>query len=56
MYQGLLPIIVYSNHGPGLTLTYFLARSNFATYDFIWKNVKVIDSLEIIAASDMEIG
>ena len=28
---GLLPIIVYTIDDPGLTLTYFTARSNFAT-------------------------
>ena len=27
-YQGLLPIILYSNDDPGEALTYFMARSN----------------------------
>ena len=27
--RGLLPIIVCSNDDPGVTLTYFMARSNF---------------------------
>ena len=27
-YQGLLPVIVCSNDDPGVTLTYFTARSN----------------------------
>ena len=30
-YWGLQPIIDYSNDDPGLTLTYFTARSNFET-------------------------
>ena len=30
-HQGLLPIIVCSNDDPGLTLTYFTARSNVLT-------------------------
>ena len=29
------PIIVCSNDDPGLALTYFTTRSNFATYAFI---------------------
>ena len=29
-HQGLQPIIVCPNYYPGLTVTYFLARSNFA--------------------------
>ena len=41
---------------PEFTLTYFSARSNFATQAFIKKNVTVMVSLEIIAAFDMEIG
>ena len=30
-HWGLLPIIVCSNDDPGVTLTYFMARSNFVT-------------------------
>ena len=30
-YRGLLPIIVYINDDPGVTLTYFTARSNLET-------------------------
>ena len=30
-HRGLLPIIVYINHDPGVTLTYFTARSNLET-------------------------
>ena len=31
---GILPIIVYSNDDPGVTLTYFTARSNLVTLAF----------------------
>ena len=30
-HRGLLPIIVYINDDPGVTLTYFMARSNLET-------------------------
>ena len=33
--SGIQPIIFCSNDNPGLTLTYFTARSNFATYAFL---------------------
>ena len=29
------PFIIYANYDPGLTLAYFTARSNFATYYII---------------------
>ena len=29
---------VYSNDDPGLTLTYFAARSNLASYPFLWRS------------------
>ena len=32
LHMGLLPIIVYSNDDPGVTLTYFTARSNLITF------------------------
>ena len=48
------PFIFCANYDPGLTLTYFTARSNFATLAFIWENVTLMDSLEIIAACDLE--
>ena len=31
--------MVCSNYDPGLTLTYFTARSNFATYAFLHGNM-----------------
>ena len=31
LHRGRLPILVYSNDDPVLTLTHFIARSNFVT-------------------------
>ena len=39
-------IIFCSNDNPVLILTYFTARSNFATSAFIWENVTMMDTLE----------
>ena len=55
-YRQLNPIIFYSNDYPGLTLTYFTARSNFSTLAFIWENGTVMDYLEINASGDLEFG
>ena len=49
-------IIFCSNDNPVLFLTYFTARSNFATSAFIWENVTMMDTLEIIASCDLEFG
>ena len=53
-HQRPMPIKFCSSYDPGFTLTYFMARSNFATYTFIWENVTMKDSLEIIAPCDLE--
>ena len=50
------PFIICANYYPRLTLTYFTAWSNFATYAFSWEIVTMIDSLEIIASCDLEFG
>ena len=55
-HRKLKPIIVCSNDNPELTLTYLMARSNFASWAFIWENVTIMDSLVVIAACDMEVG
>ena len=39
---------VYSNDHPGLTLTYFTARSNLVPYAFVWEKSKTIDFSETI--------
>ena len=49
-------IIFCSNDNPVLILAYFTAMSNFATLAFIWENVTMMDTLEIIASCDLEFG
>ena len=34
---------------PGMTLTYFMARSNLVPYAFVWEKVKTMDFSETIA-------
>ena len=55
-HQGFKLIIFVTNDNPVLILTYFTARSNFATSAFIWETVTVMDTLEIIASCDLEFG
>ena len=38
-HQGLKLYKVYINDDPGLTLTYFTARSNLVAYTFEWEKV-----------------
>ena len=47
--------MVCSNDDPGVTLTYFTARSNLVIYAFLWKS-KTLDFSETIAASDMKVS
>ena len=47
-------IIFCSNDNLVLILIYFTARSNFATSAFIWENVTMMDTLEIITSCDLE--
>ena len=49
-------ILFCSIDNPVLILTYCPARSNFATSAFIWKNVTMIYTLEIIASYDLKSG
>ena len=49
-------IIFCLNDKTVLILTYFTARSNCATLAFKWLTVTMIDTLEIIASSDLEFG
>ena len=43
---------VCSNHDPGLTLTYFMARSNLVPSAFIWEKGKTMDFSETIVIYD----
>ena len=47
---------VHSNDEPGVTLTYFTARSNLATYVFLKEKVKTVDFSETIPACDLKVG
>ena len=38
-HRGLKLYKVYINDDPGLTLTYFMARSNWVTYTFEWEKL-----------------
>ena len=42
----------YSNDDPGLTLTYFTARSNLVPYAFVWEKGKTLDFSETILIHD----
>ena len=46
--------MVGSNDDPGVTLTYFTARSNLVTYAFLWEIVKTGDFSETIAACELK--
>ena len=47
---------VCSNDDAGLTLTYFMARSNLVPYAFVWEKGKVMDFSETIVVCDIEVG
>ena len=51
-HRGLQPIIVCSNDDPGVTLTYFTARSNLVTQAFLYENV---DFSATLATSDLKV-
>ena len=46
----------YSNDDPGLTLTYFAARSNLVPYAFLWQKGKTIDFSENIVVYDLKLA
>ena len=50
---------VCSSDAPGLTLTYFTARTNLVPllpYDFVWEKIKTTDFSETIVVYDIEVG
>ena len=47
---------VCSNDDPGLTLTYFTARSNLVPYAFVWEKGKTMDFSETIVVCDVKVG
>ena len=40
--------IICSNDDPGLTVTYFMARSNLVPYAFVWEKGKTMDFSETV--------
>ena len=47
---------VCSNDDPGLTMTYFTARSNLVPYAFVWEKGKKIDFSETIVVCDLKLA
>ena len=47
---------VCSNNDPGMTLTYFTARSNLVPNAFIWEKGKTMDFSETIVVYDIKVG
>ena len=47
---------VCSNDDPGLTLTYFMARSNLVANDFVWEKGKKMDFSETIVVYDLKLA
>ena len=46
---------VYSNDDPGLTLTYFTARSGLVLYAFVWEKGKIMHFSETIVVYDIKV-
>ena len=47
---------ICSNGDPGLTLTYFTARSNLVPYAFVWQKGKTMDFSETIVIYDLKLA
>ena len=47
---------VFSNDDPGMTLTYFTARSNLVPYAFVWEKGKTMDFSETIVIYDLKLA
>ena len=47
---------VCSNDEPGMTLTYFTARSNLVPYAFVWEKSKTMAFSETIVVYDIKVG
>ena len=47
---------VCSNDDPGLTLTYFTARSNLFLYAFVWEKGQPIDFSETVVVYDLKLA
>ena len=47
---------VYSNDGPGLTLTYFIAMLNLVPYAFVWEKVNGFFRNYCTVVYDIKVG
>ena len=47
---------ICSNDDPGLTLTYFPARSNLVPFVFVWENAAAVDFQETFEACEVNIS
>ena len=47
---------ICSNDDPGMTLTYFTARSNLVPHAFIWEKGKTMDFSETIVVYDLKLA
>ena len=47
---------VCSNYDPGLTLTYFTARSSLVPYAFVWEKGKTMDFSETVVVFDLKLA
>ena len=47
---------IWSNDDPGLTLTYYTARSNLTPYAFVWEKGNTMDFSETIAVYDLNLA
>ena len=50
------PSYFFINDDPGVTVTYFTARSNLETSAFLLEKVKTVDFSETIEACDLKVG
>ena len=55
-HRGLKLYKVFIKSDPGLTLTYFTARSNLVPYAFVWEKGKTMDFSEIIVIYDLKLA
>ena len=55
-HRGLEYYQVCSNDDPGLTLTYFMVRSNLVPYAFVWEKGKTMDFSETIVVYDLKLA
>ena len=47
---------IHSNGDPGLTLTYFTARTKLVPYAFVWEKSKTMDFSEAIVVYDLKLA